>query len=131
FGNGGSTGYFVTAINDNSNGTLIKDNVISRATALTNPDETDHGIYAHSFDGLTIRQNTISGWPANDTGGAVKARNGQNLLITQNTFNNSGILLYVYSTSSGSFMYLNNAVISTNTINVAGPANDLYHGIGY
>ena len=40
-------------------------------------------------------------------------------------------MLYVYSTSSGSFMYLNNAVISTNTINVAGPANDLYHGIGY
>ncbi|MFL0102063.1 right-handed parallel beta-helix repeat-containing protein, partial [Tenacibaculum maritimum] len=96
FGATDDTAYFVTAINDNSNGTLIEDNTIKRNVLWVNKDETDHGIYAHSFDGLMIKNNTISGWPANGEGGAVKARNGKNLTITENTMNDSGIILNVY-----------------------------------
>jgi len=132
FGNGGTTGYFVCAINDNSqSNTLISGNTINRNTALSsNPDLTDHGIYVHSFNGLTISNNTISGWPTDATGGCIKARNGQNLTISGNTLNGAGILLYEYA-SGTSFPYLKYVVVSNNTINVSGPASDLYHGIGY
>ncbi len=130
FGNGGDTGYFVTAINDNSDGTLISGNTISRKTSWVNTSETDHGIYAHSFDGLDITNNTISGWPTNASGGAIKARNGQNLTISDNTLNTSGILLYVYS-NTPAHPFLKNVVIDGNTINVSNSNNDIYHGIGY
>ncbi|WP_052143620.1 right-handed parallel beta-helix repeat-containing protein [Wocania ichthyoenteri] len=130
FGDGGSTGYFVTAINDNSDGTTISGNTIERKASWVNTSETDHGIYAHSFDGLDIIDNTISGWPTNASGGAIKARNGQNLTITDNTLNTSGILLYVYS-NNPSNPFLKNVVIDGNTINVSSSTNDIYHGIGY
>lgn len=132
FGNGGTTGYFVTAINDNSqSNSLIDGNVVKRNTALNTIDSlTDHGMYAHSFNGLTITNNTISGWPANASGGSIKARNGQNLNISGNTLNDSGVLLYEYL-SGTAFPYLNNVVVSTNEINITSPANDMYHGIGY
>ncbi|MBJ6368085.1 right-handed parallel beta-helix repeat-containing protein [Snuella sedimenti] len=130
FGNGGDTGYFVTAINDNSDGTTISGNTIIRNVAWVNTSETDHGIYAHSFDGLSIVGNTISGWPANSSGGAIKARNGQNLTITGNTMNTSGVLLYVYSNNAAN-PFLKHVVVENNTINVASADNDIYHGIGY
>jgi len=132
FGNGGTTGYFVTAINDNSqSNSLIDGNVIQRNTVLNTVDSlTDHGMYAHSFNGLTISNNTVSGWPATASGGSIKARNGQSLNISNNTLNNSGILLYEY-VSGTSFPYLKNVVVSNNTINMASAANDMYHGIGY
>ncbi|MGY5353348.1 right-handed parallel beta-helix repeat-containing protein [Wenyingzhuangia sp. IMCC45467] len=130
FGDGGTTGYFVCAINDNSNNTLIDGNIINRNSSWVNLNETDHGIYAHSFNVLTISNNTISGWPANSSGGAIKARNGQNLNITNNTMNTSGILLYVYSNSPAN-PFLNNVIIEDNTINVASSDDDIYHGIGY
>ena len=132
FGNGGTTGYFVTAINDNSQGSsLIDGNVINRNTVLNTVDSlTDHGMYAHSFNGLTISNNTVSGWPANASGGSIKARNGQSLSISGNTLNGSGILLYEYL-SGTAFPYLKNVVVSGNTINMASAANDMYHGIGY
>ncbi len=129
FGNGGSTGYFVTAINDNGNGSTISNNTISRNASWVNTAETDHGIYAHSFDGLDITGNTISGWPLNASGGAIKARNGENLTISNNTMNTSGVLLYVYNSSTHPF--LNNVVVSNNTINVTGAGNNIYSGIGY
>jgi hypothetical protein len=44
----------VTVINDNSNNTTIEGNNILRTTFLTALEETDHGIYAHSFNGLTV-----------------------------------------------------------------------------
>lgn len=132
FGNGGTTGYFVTAINDNSeSNSLINNNIINRNTTLnTDLDQTDHGIYAHSFNVLTISGNTISGWPANGSGGAVKARNGQNVTISGNTFNNSGILLYEYS-NTPAYPYLNNVIVLNNNINIDTNVNDIYHGIGY
>ncbi|SMD07182.1 right-handed parallel beta-helix repeat-containing protein [Pedobacter africanus] len=132
FGNGGTTGYFVTAINDNSqSNSLIDGNVVKRNIVLNSVDSlTDHGMYAHSFNGLTITNNTISGWPANASGGSIKARNGQNLNISGNILNDSGILLYEYL-SGTAFPYLNNVVVSANEINIASPASDMYHGIGY
>jgi hypothetical protein len=130
FGNGGTTGYFVTAVNDNiQTNSLIQGNIINRTPGLPNAD-TDHGIYAHSFNGLIIQGNTISGWPADASGGAVKARNGQNLTIENNTFNTSGILLYNQSNAPG-YLFLNNVKILNNTINITTSVNDIYHGIGY
>jgi hypothetical protein len=132
FGNGGTTGYFVTAINDNSeNNSLISNNILNRNTALnTDLAQTDHGIYAHSFNGITISGNTISGWPANADGGAVKVRNGKYVTISGNTFNNSGILLYEYS-STPLYPYLENVLVLNNQINIDANLNDIYHGIGY
>ncbi|ARS39378.1 hypothetical protein CA265_06815 [Sphingobacteriaceae bacterium GW460-11-11-14-LB5] len=132
FGNGGTTGYFVTAINDNSeSNSLIINNVANRNPALnTDLAQTDHGIYAHSFNGLTISGNTISGWPPNADGGAVKARNGQQVTISGNTFNTSGILLYEYA-NTPAYPYLNNVIVLNNTINIGTNVNDIYHGIGY
>lgn len=132
FGNGGTTGYFVCAINDNSqSNSLIDGNVADRNTALNSNDAfTDHGLYAHSFNGLTISNNTISGWPTNASGGAIKARNGQSVTISNNTMNGSGVLLYEYA-NIPNFPFLKNVIVSGNTINVSGPANDIYHGIGY
>jgi hypothetical protein len=132
FGNGGTTGYFVCAINDNSqSNSLISGNTLNRNTALNAIDSlTDHGMYCHSFTGLTITGNTVSGWPANASGGSIKARNGSNLTISNNTLNDAGIMLYEY-VSNTAYPYLNNVVVNSNTINIATPASDIYHGIGY
>jgi len=132
FGNGGSTGYFVCAINDNSQaGSTISNNILNRNTALNPIDSlTDHGLYAHSFNGLVISGNTILGWPANGSGGAVKVRNGQNVTISGNTMNGSGVLLYEYS-NLPAFPYLKNVIVSGNTINMSATGNDAYHGIGH
>jgi hypothetical protein len=43
--------------------------------------------------------------------------------------NTSGVLLYVYNSSTHPF--LNNVVVSNNTINVTGAGNNIYSGIGY
>ncbi|MFL0129119.1 NosD domain-containing protein [Tenacibaculum maritimum] len=131
FGDTDATAYFVTAINDNSTRTLIEENTIKRNTSWVKKEETDHGIYAHSFDGLMIKNNTISGWPANGEGGAVKARNGKNLTITGNTMNDSGIILNVYKNLPTN--YLENVVIVNNKINLKlnAKGNNIYSGIGY
>lgn len=133
FGNGGSTGYFVCAVNDNSlSNSLIDSNTVARNTVLNSVDSlTDHGMYAHSFNGLTIKDNTFTaGWPTNASGGNIKARNGQYLTITNNTMNDSGILLYEYVSGTAN-PFLKYVVVSNNTINVSSAANDIYHGIGY
>ncbi|MDB0599762.1 hypothetical protein PL373_01070 [Tenacibaculum maritimum] len=90
-----------------------------------------HIIYAHSFDGLMIKNNTISGWPADGTGGAVKARNGENLTITGNTMNESGIILNVYNNLPTK--YLKNVTIQNNiiTLKSGAMADNIYNGIGY
>ncbi|MFL0061236.1 hypothetical protein [Tenacibaculum maritimum] len=131
FGATDDTAYFVTAINDNSTRTLIEDNTINRNVSWVKEDETDHGIYAHSFDGLTVNKNTISGWPADGTGGAVKARNGENLTITGNIMNDSGIILNVYDNLPTK--YLKNVLIKDNTITLksGAMADNIYSGIGY
>ncbi|CAA0197941.1 putative lipoprotein [Tenacibaculum maritimum] len=130
FGDTDATAYFVTAINDNSIRTLIEENIINRNASWVNDQETDHGIYTHGFDGLTIKNNTISGWPASAAGGAVKARNGKNLIIEGNVFNNSGVMLYVYG-SKPATPYLDKVIIKNNTINISNAGDNLYSGISY
>lgn len=132
FGNGGTTGHFITAINDNSeSNSLISGNTIDRTLSLNAEDEnTDHGIYAHSFNGLTIHNNTIKGWPANASGGAIKARNGQHLSVTDNTFYDSGILLYIYINPS-TYPYLKYVEIKNNSIHIDSLVGGMYGGIGY
>ncbi|MFL0075919.1 right-handed parallel beta-helix repeat-containing protein [Tenacibaculum maritimum] len=130
FGGADKVSYFVTAINDNSKGTLIEGNTITRNSTWVNDQETDHGIYTHGFDGLTIKNNTISGWPASAAGGAVKARNGKNLIIEGNVFNNSGVMLYVYG-SKPATPYLDKVIIKNNTINISNAGDNLYSGISY
>ena len=105
-GDGGALGYFVTGINESAtNNTIIQANKIKRNPALNTDDaQTDHGIYAHSFDQVLIKYNTISGWPANASGGSVKARNGQNISIFGNNMTGSGVLLYEYSGSTSPFL---------------------------
>jgi hypothetical protein len=129
FGNGGTTGYFTTSINDNSVGTQITGNTVKRIESWVNDLETDHGMYIHSFNNLTITGNTISGWPANSSGGAIKVRNGEIALISNNTLTTSGIMMYVYDSPTHPF--LNDIVVSNNNITIASPVNDIYHGIGY
>ncbi|MDB0610510.1 right-handed parallel beta-helix repeat-containing protein, partial [Tenacibaculum maritimum] len=131
FGDTDATAYFVTAINDNSTRTLIEENIINRNALWVNEKETDHGIYAHSFDGLMIKNNTISGWPADGTGGAVKARNSENLTITGNTMKDSGIILNVYDNLPTK--YLKNVTIQNNiiTLKAGDIIDDIYSGIGY
>lgn len=135
FGDGGETGHFITAINDNSkSNSLISGNTILRTVAMNTDDvndpDTDHGIYAHSFDGLVIHKNTIKGWPANGSGGAIKARNGQNLVISENVFHDSGILLYIYINPTG-YQYLKNVEIRHNEIHLQELVGGMYGGIGY
>jgi hypothetical protein len=130
-GDGGALGYFVTGINESAtNNTIIQANKIKRNPALNTDDaQTDHGIYAHSFDQVLIKYNTISGWPANASGGSVKARNGQNISIFGNNMTGSGVLLYEYSGSTSPFLkYVD---VSYNTIDITTNVNDIYHGIGY
>jgi len=131
-GDGGSLGYFVTSINGSTNtnsNTQIQANHIERNPSWVNDNETDHGIYLQSFDGVLIKYNTISGWPANGSGGAVKARNGQHITIFGNHMNNSGVLLYEYDLPA--FPYLKYVDVSYNTINITTNVNDGYHGISY
>ncbi len=132
FGNAGTTGYFITAINDNSqSNSLISGNTILRNVSFNNEDaNTDHGIYAHSFNGLTIQNNVIKGWPANGSGGAIKARNGENLAILNNEFHTSGILLYIYIEPS-SYQYLKNVQVKNNKIYLDSLTGGMYGGIGY
>ena len=126
------TGFFVTALNERGTNTIIRNNTIVKHPTWAPLAHQDHGIYALDFNGVTITDNTISGWPANGSGGAVKARNGQNLTITNNTMETSGVLLYTYSTDKIQ-QHLKNVVIKDNKINIwhnDGTAG-IYLGIGY
>lgn len=127
-----SHSYFITAINDNGINTEIKSNTIYRApTSWVDSNQTDHGIYVHSFVNMLIQDNYVKGWPANATGGAVKARNGNILKILNNDFVNSGILLYCYK-SALAHPFLKNVTITGNTITgLTSSSNKVYNGIGY
>ena len=69
---------------------------------------------------------------SNGSGGSIKARNGQNIIIENNTFETSGILLYVYETSKIQ-QQLKNVVIKDNKIDIIGGdlTASIYNGIGY
>ena len=127
-----SHSYFITAINDNGINTEIKYNTIYRApTSWVDSNQTDHGIYVHSFVNMLIQNNSVKGWPANASGGAVKARNGDTLKIQNNNFVNSGILLYCYK-NTPAHPFLKNVTVTGNTITgLTSSSNTLYNGIGY
>lgn len=127
-----STGYFVTAINERGTNTMIRHNTITKHPIWAPLEKQDHGIYALDFDGINITDNTISGWPPNGSGGSIKARNGQNIIIENNTFETSGILLYVYETSKIQ-QQLKNVIIKDNKIDIIGgdSSASIYNGIGY
>lgn len=126
------TGYFITAINERGTNTIIRHNTIIKHPTWAPNEYQDHGIYALDFDGVTITDNTISGWPANAAGGAIKARNGQNITIENNKFEASGVLLYIYETNNLQ-QHLKNVLIKDNIIDMwdtDGTAS-IYNGIGY
>ncbi len=130
-GDGASLGYFVTAINDTeSENTLIQANNLLRVASISDPAHTDHGIYVHSFENILIKYNNISGWPPDETGGAIKARNGQHLDIFGNTMTDSGVLLYEYATPVA-YPFLKHVIVSYNTVHITTNVNDRYHGISY
>ena len=128
------TGFFVSAINDRGTNSLIDGNIINRCFGLTDLAHIDHGIYAVDFNGLVISNNTITGWPRNGAGGSIKARNGQNLVIEDNIFNTSGIIMYTYE-SDKIQQHFKDVIIRRNIINMEGEAdyknNVLHNGIGY
>lgn len=131
-GNNGSLGYFVTAINGSTNtnsNTQIQANTIRRNPTWVNASETDHGIYMHSFDGVLIKYNTISGWPTTADGVNIKVRNCQNITIFGNQLVTSGVVMYEYDSSTHPFF--KNVYVAYNTITISSPVNDIYHGIGY
>jgi len=76
----------------------------------------DHGIYATGMRDITIANNTISGWSAAATGGAVKIRNGEDIVIRHNRFLRSGILAYTYQEDGSAPEYFKNVSIEGNTI---------------
>lgn len=127
-----STGYFITGINERGTNTIIRNNTIARHSSWNELAKQDHGIYALDFDGVEITNNTISGWQPNGSGGSIKARNGQNILIEDNVFKNSGILLYVYETSKIQ-QHLKNVLIKNNSIEIIDSDGtvSIYNGIGY
>lgn len=131
------TGFFVCAINDRGTNSLIEGNTIRKSKNWNELDYLDHGIYALDFNGVTIRNNIISGWPRNGSGGSIKVRNAQNLLIEGNTMSTSGIIMYVNEQNEDSEvqLHLKNVIIKDNTINIEGPIDlenrDLHGGIGY
>jgi hypothetical protein len=126
------TGYFVTAINERGTNTFIRHNTIAKHPTWAPLEKQDHGIYALDFNRVNITSNTISGWPPNGSGGSIKARNGENIIIENNTFETSGILLYVYETSKIQ-QHLKNVVIKDNKIDIIGgdSSASIYNGIGY
>ncbi len=128
------TGFFVCAINDRGTNSLIDGNIIHKSFALTNLDHIDHGIYAVDFNGLVISNNTITGWPRNGAGGSIKARNGQSLVIEDNVFNTSGIIMYTYEHNKIQ-QHFKDVIVRRNIINMEGESdyknNVLHNGIGY
>lgn len=77
----------------------------------TNGYNRDHFIYAKMFDGLDIVGNSFKGMNKNQDG-AIKCRNGENLLIYKNILIDSLILLYVQNAQTN--LFLRNVVVQEN-----------------
>lgn len=105
-------GYFMTGINviNSDKNTRISNNYFSFNKDITEVDYTnntsknngyhrDHIIYAKEYDGLAIVGNYFKGMNKNADGG-VKCRNGSNLTVYKNVFEDSMLLLYVQTASS-------------------------------
>lgn len=141
-------GYFKTAINvanSSTGGSTVsansaKDITITRCFIYRNPamsdtggdaGDSDHGIYAHGFDGLTLTGNTISGWAPMASGGAIKIRNGINALIQDNTLLRSGVLMYIYSGHPFLFLKYVDVLDNTITLDSLPASSNIWSGIGF
>ncbi|WJF91095.1 glycosyl hydrolase family 28-related protein [Paraburkholderia bonniea] len=105
-------GCFLTGIN------LYSDNLDSQIlnnVILGNNDKTnctaDHVIYAKTSKHLRIVGNFFHGWP-NDSGGGVKFKNGEDVVLAANTFDDTGLLMHVFPGLS--FMYLKDFYVLNN-----------------
>lgn len=107
-----------------SSAVRIENNVMTRETqdGLSRrkpgpPLGEDHGLYAHGFDDLLIKNNQVSGWSQCATGYSFKLRNGKNLKVLDNTLYNSGIATYTYQyPADKSFEAFDHVQISNNRI---------------
>ena len=117
-------GYFMTAINvvnSDENAQIIGNHIsvnkdITEAgyedgSQSTNGYNRDHIIYAKMYKGLTIVGNYFKGMNKNQDGG-VKCRNGEDLLIYKNVFEDSLILLYVQNATTN--QWLKNVYVKEN-----------------
>lgn len=117
-------GYFMTAINvlnSDENVKVIGNHIsvnkdITEAgyedgSQSTNGYNRDHLLYAKMYNGLDIVGNYFKGMNKNQDGG-LKCRNGENLLIYKNIFEDSLILLYVQNANSN--LWLRNVLIKEN-----------------
>lgn len=124
------TGHFITAINvaggklsspgilfdDSRNiSSSIMNNIISRTASLTELTE-DHGIYVVYGKNISIKGNQISGFSLGETGGSVKARNGEQYFIEDNFFKGSGVFLYNYDATGFGINYLRDVVVARNVV---------------
>lgn len=79
----------------------------------SNERRRDHIIYAKSYDGLAIVRNYFKGME-NGSAGGVKLRNGNNVYVGSNFFNNVPLLTYIYGDLTKSETLLYNTVIHKN-----------------
>lgn len=102
-------GWFKTAINltgyendDERNVDVVIDGNVWRRTpgircAYDNVSICeDHGLYAWGVRGLVIVGNRADGWTDSGSGGSVKLRNSDDVLIARNHFRVSGVLTHTY-----------------------------------
>lgn len=138
-------------INSRNKNIIIKNNKIERIngySVLKNKSievnyAEDHGIYVWGVAGIVIIGNSISGWSPTASGGSVKIRNGEDITIQNNTFNDSGIMAYTYegtnqcNTNSNVVnascppAYLKNVDIKGNIIVLTTNESDRCQGIVY
>lgn len=117
-------GYFMTAINvvnSDENAQIIGNHIsvnkdITEAGYEDGSQSTfgynrDHIIYAKMYKGLSIVGNYFKGMNKNQDGG-IKCRNGEDLLIYRNVFEDSLILLYVQNATTN--QWLKNVCVQEN-----------------
>ena len=100
-----SDGYFVNAINDGGENTVIRHNTIRRfvdvraassdkATVDAAKADQAHGIHSEGAVGSEYLGNVIAGWMPEAAGGAFKLDGSQRIQLFDNWMATSGILMY-------------------------------------
>ncbi|WP_249028830.1 autotransporter outer membrane beta-barrel domain-containing protein [Tannockella kyphosi] len=92
------------------------------------PHRKDHIIYAKGYDGLDIVGNYFQGMENGGAGG-VKVRNGTDLYVGSNYFNNVPLLMYVYADLSHDEIVFEDAVVYNNLFTIANNFDTAHAGI--
>ncbi|MFI3226148.1 MAG: S-layer homology domain-containing protein [Clostridia bacterium] len=92
------------------------------------PHRKDHIIYAKGYDGLYIVGNYFQGMENGGAGG-VKVRNGTNLYVGSNYFDNVPLLMYVYADLSHDEIIFEDTVVYNNLFNIASNFETAHAGI--